>query len=154
VIYATQEEHRENIIKYREYYNRNLSDIGFEAPTPKANQTGGNYRRSSLQHFADRFLPQLHDFAKMNYLEMPYDVLKIFEPQVLKACVDEYHNPNNVPLGEIRAVPKRDPLTNTVSAIDYVGRESFVKQMGRAGRRVISFRTPNGFVDASGRGLR
>ena len=85
---------------------------------------------------------------------MPYDVLKIFEPQVLKACVKEYQNPNNVPLGEIRAVPRRDPLTRTVQAIDYIGRESFVKAMGRPGRRVVSFLTPAGFVDASGRGLR
>jgi len=73
---ATQQEHLDNIIKYREYYNKELSDIGFEAPTPKADQTGGNYRRTTLQHFADRFLPQLHKFAKMDYLEMPYDVLK------------------------------------------------------------------------------
>src|SRR6516162_2839678 len=151
---ATQQEHLDNIIKYREYYNKELSDIGFEAPTPKADQTGGNYRRTTLQHFADRFLPQLHEFAKMNYLEMPYDVLKIFEPQVLKACVKEYQNPNNVPLGELRAIPKRDLLTNTVQAIDFIGRESFVKAMGRPGRRVVSFRTDHGYVDASGRALR
>jgi hypothetical protein len=151
---ASPQDHLDNIIKYREYYNKELDDIGFEAPTPKADQTGGNYRRTALQYFADRFLPQVHKFAKMNYLEMPYDVLKIFEPQVLKACVTEYQNPNNVPLGELRAVPKRDPLTNTVQSIDFIGRESFVKTMGRPGRRVVSFRTDHGYVDASGRALR
>jgi hypothetical protein len=134
---ASQQEHVDNIIKYREYYNKELSDIGFEAPTPKADQKSGHYRRTSLQHFADRFLPQLHEFAKMNYLEMPYDVLKIFEPQVLKACVKEYQNPNNVPLGELRKIERKDGFGNT--KIEFVGRESFVKAMGRPGRRVKSF---------------
>jgi len=151
-VIATPQEHLDNIVKYREYYNKELDDIGFQAPTPKADQTGGNYRRTALQYFADRFLPQVHEFAKMNYLEMPYDVLKIFEPQVLKACVKEYQNPNNVPLGELRKIERKDGFGNT--KIEFVGRESFVKAMGRPGRRVVSFRTDQGYVDASGRRLR
>jgi hypothetical protein len=150
---ATQEEHQQNIIKYREYYNKELSDIGWVSPTPKADQKGGNYRRTSLQYFADHLLPQRHELAKMNYLDMPYDILRTFEPQVLKACVDEYQNPNNVPRGELRKIERRDGYGH-VRAIDFIGRESFVKAMGRPGRRVVSFRTDNGFVDASGRGLR
>ena len=78
--------------------------------------------------------------------------LKIFEPQVLKACVKEYQNPNNVPLGELRKIERKDGFGNT--KIEFVGRESFVKAMGRPGRRVVSFRTDQGYVDASGRGLR
>ena len=150
---ATSEEHLQNIVKYREYYNKELSEIGFESPTPKADQTGGNYRRTSLQHFVDRFLPQTHEFAKMNYLNMPYDILRTFEPQVLKACVTEYQNPNNMLPGELRKIERRDGYGHHRST-DWIGRESFVKAMGRPGRRVVSFLTSNGFVDASGRGLR
>jgi len=121
--------------------------------TPKADQKSGHYRRTSLQHFADHLLPQHHQFAKVNYLDIPYDILKVFEPQVLKACVDEYQNPNNVPRGELRKIERRDGYGH-VRAIDFIGRESFVKAMSRPGRRVVSFRTDHGYVDASGRGLR
>jgi hypothetical protein len=43
------QDHLENITKYRMYYNDQLKDIGFEAPTPKAGQKGVEYRRKSLQ---------------------------------------------------------------------------------------------------------
>jgi len=149
----TPQEHVENIIKYREHYNRELRDIGWEAPTPKAGQMGGNYRRTSLQYFADSLLPQRHELAKVDYLDIPYDAVRILEPQVLRACVTEYQNPNNVPSGELREIKRSDGYGH-VRAIDFIGPESFVKAMGRPGRRVVSFRTDMGFVDASGRGLR
>jgi hypothetical protein len=136
---ASPQDHLDNIIKYREYYNRELSDIGFQAPTPKAGQKGGNYRRTALQTFADSLLPQRHELAKVDYLDIPYDAVKIFEPQVLKACVKEYQNPNNVPLGELREITKIHPQSGHKMNI-FVGRESFVKAMGRAGRRVVKFR--------------
>jgi hypothetical protein len=75
----------------------------------------------------------------VNYLDIPYEAVKIFEPQVLKACVTEYQNPNNVPPGEIRAIPKKHQLTGTVERIDFVGRESFVKAMSIPGRRMSIF---------------
>jgi hypothetical protein len=121
---ATQQEHLENINRYREYYNRELNDIGFEAPTPKADQKSGNYRRTALQHFADRFLPQYHELAKVNYLDIPYDILKVFEPQLLKACVVEYQNPNNVPPGELREIKKKDGFGH-LQAINYIGQDWF-----------------------------
>src|SRR5262249_2039047 len=143
----------ENIIKYRDHYNNELRDIGWEAPTPKAGQKGGNYRRTSLQHFVDHLLPQYHELAKLNYLDVPYDILKVFEPQVLKACVVEYQTPTNVLPGELRKIERKDGYGHHLMT-DWIGRESFVKAMGRPGRRVVSFRTDQGYVDASGRGLR
>ena len=94
----TPQEHAEQISKYRVYFNRQLEPIGVEAPTPKAGQKGGDYRRKALQTFADSLLPQHHTFAQMPWTDkerMPYDVLKNFEPQLLQHCVTEYHNPNN-----------------------------------------------------------
>ena len=38
--------------------------------------------------------------------------------------------------------------------VKFIGRECFVKDMTRPGRRVASFLTPYGHVDASGRALR
>jgi hypothetical protein len=61
-------------------------------------------------------------------------------------------NPLTVPKGEIREVVKTD--ANGLKVRHFIGQESFVKQMGRPGRRVVSFRTDQGYVDASRRGLR
>jgi hypothetical protein len=151
----TPQEHAEKISSYRVYYNRLLEPIGFQSPTPKAGQRGGEYRRQALQTFADSLLPQSHTFAQMPWTDkerMPYDVLKNFEPQLLQHCVTEYQNPANVPYGTLREITKT--TTNGAKTITFVGQDCFVKFMGRPGRRVTSFRTDQGYVDASGRGLR
>jgi len=71
---------------------------------------------------------------------------------LLPACRTEAFNPLTVPRGEIREVVKTD--VNGLKVRNFIGQESFVKQMMRPGRRVVSFRTDHGYVDASGRGLR
>jgi hypothetical protein len=53
----------------------------------------------------------------------------------------------------MRMVETRDPQ-NGQRIINFYGQESFVKDFTRHGRRVISFNTTNGPVDASGRFLR
>src|SRR5215471_15565889 len=68
------------------------------------------------------------------------------------ARVESPFNPLTVPKGEIREVVKTD--VNGLKVRHFIGQDSFVKFMGRPGRRVVSFRTDQGYVDASGRGLR
>ena len=58
-----------------------------------------------------------------------------FERQIRDAFSAYVVRNDSAPLGGMRA------------------KESFVKGMGRPGRRVVSFNTPNGPVDASGRFL-
>ena len=79
-------------------------------------------------------------------------MLSGFEDMLLPACRTEAFNPLTVPRGEIREVVKTD--VNGLKVRNFIGQESFVKQMMRPGRRVVSFRTDHGYVDASGRGLR
>ena len=83
---------------------------------------------------------------------LPADVLSGFEEMLLPACKTEAFNPLTVPKGEIREVVKTD--ANGLKVRHFIGQDSFVKFMGRPGRRVVSFRTDQGYVDASGRGLR
>ena len=83
---------------------------------------------------------------------LPDDVLSGFEQMLLPACKIEAFNPLTVPKGEIREVVKTD--ANGLKVRHFIGQESFVRGMMRPGRRVVSFRTDQGFVDASGRGLR
>jgi hypothetical protein len=84
---------------------------------------------------------------------LPPDALNGFEPLVLKAAVKEANNPAHLEPGEIRAINRLDEV-GRVKWIDFIGQESFVKQMTLPGRRVVSFRTHQGAVDASGRFLR
>jgi hypothetical protein len=67
--------------------------------------------------------------------------------------VTEANNPKNVPPGEIRKIERLDE-TGRVRCIDWIGQDSFVKQMMRPGRRVLSFTTDRGRFDANGRALR
>jgi hypothetical protein len=149
----TAQDHANRITQYREYYNSALAPVGWQAPLPKAGQKGGEYRRHALQHFADSLLPQTHRFAAVDWKTLPYDAVKNFEPEMLRACVDEYRNPANVPPGQLRMIPRTDPQTG-MKFNEFYGQDCFTKQMMRPGRRVVSFRTDHGFVDAGGRALR
>jgi hypothetical protein len=60
------------------------------------------------------------------------------EPDLLAAVQVEAWNPCHVPPGELRERKIMDEY-GKVKEIRFIGQESFVKQMGRAGRRVISF---------------
>jgi hypothetical protein len=62
----------------------------------------------------------------------------VLEPQLLNACVVEAYNPQHVPVGELRKIEELDEY-GKLKTIRWIGQESFVKQMGRAGRRVKSF---------------
>ena len=72
--------------------------------------------------------------------------------QTTAATSTEAFNPLTVPRGEIREVVKTD--VNGLKVRHFIGQDHFTKFMMRPGRRVISFRTDQGYVDASGRGLR
>src|SRR5262245_44536630 len=85
-------------------------------------------------------------------IRIPADVLSGFEDMLLPACKTEAFNPLTVPKGEIREVVKTD--VNCLKVRHFIGQDSFVKFICRPGRRVVSFRTDQGYVDASGRGLR
>jgi hypothetical protein len=122
------------------------------------------YRRS-LAIQAKRMLPvsddrpspdhtaTFRDLRKLKLWSMSPEVFAAFEPQVYQAAAVAYARNDTVPAGEMRAVTKVDPATGYKETRFY-GRESFVKDMNRPGRRVTSFRTNFGFVDASGRPLR
>jgi len=81
------------------------------------------------------------------------DALNVIEPQVLVAVQTEAVNPANVPLGEMRKIEEIDQY-GQLKMIKFIGQESFVKDMGRPGRRAISFNTSNGPIDAGGRFLK
>jgi hypothetical protein len=150
---STSEEHLSACLKFQEYYDNTLRKIGLRAPQPTLGQSCNDYRRETLRTIKQTFLPQNHPLYAVQMRALKADALQALEPQVLKAAVVEANNPVHVPAGELRKVEELDDY-GKLKTIRWVGLESFVKAMGRPGRRVVSFRTDQGYVDASGRGLR
>jgi hypothetical protein len=92
------------------------SKWGFRAPAPVIGQDPEDYRRDLCVK------------AKKQL---------IFEPQIYSACAEAAKRPDSVPPGEMRMLKTRDQ--NGQEIITWLGQESFVKDMGRPGRRVVSF---------------
>jgi hypothetical protein len=150
---STPEEHLSASLKFQEYYDETLRNVGVRAPQPVLGDTVNHYRRETLRNLKRTFLPQTHPLYEVQFRELKADALGILEPQLLKAVVVEANNPCHVEQGQLKKIERLDQY-GQVKTIDWIGQESFVKAMGRPGRRVVSFRTDHGYVDASGRGLR
>jgi hypothetical protein len=149
---ASPKEHFDNARKWQEHYQKEVEDIGLRVPSPVLGQTTNNYRREIMRLLKKTFIPQTHDLYKVQMRQLPDDVLAGFEQMLLPACRTEAFNPATVPRGEIREIVKTD--ANGLKVRHFIGQDHFTKFMMRPGRRVISFRTDHGYVDASGRGLR
>jgi hypothetical protein len=150
---ATPEQHFDASRQFQAYYDSTLCKVGIRAPQPVLGQKVNDYRRETLRTIKQTFLPQNHELYQVQMRQLQADALKVFEPQVLQACVVEANNPVHVPRGELRKIEEMDQY-GQLKFIRWIGQDCFVKQMMRPGRRVVSFNGPRGPVDASGRGLR
>jgi len=134
----SEQEHFDAARKFQEFYDNTLRKIGMRAPQPVLGDTVNNYRRETLRTLKRTFLPQNHELYQIQFRGLPADVLNPFEAQLLQACVVEANNPQHVPAGELRKIEELDEF-GKLKTIRWIGQESFVKQMGRPGRRVKSF---------------
>jgi hypothetical protein len=110
---------------------------GFRAPQPLIGQDPQDYRRE-LCIMAKRQLPYGHKLRIKNLKKLPRDVFEVYEPEIYDACREAASRPDSVAPGEIRQIVKHNPTTGH-REVHYIGGESFVKDMGRPGRRVVSF---------------
>src|SRR5262245_25371997 len=136
---STPQQHFDASRRFQAYYDETLRKVGARAPQPILGETVNHYRRETLRNLKRTFLPQNHDLYQVQCRQLPADALQVFEPQFLEACVVEANNPAHVPAGELRKVEEIDQY-GQVKTIKWIGRESFVKAMGRPGRRVVKFR--------------
>ena len=150
---STPQQHFDASRQFQEYYDQTLRKVGTHAPAPLLGQSVNTYRREVLRQLKRTFLPQNHSLYQVNYRGLRSDALNVFEPQLLQAVEVEANNPQHVPPGELRKIERMDEY-GKVRFIDWIGQESFVKDMMRPGRRVVSFTTDRGRFDASGRALR
>jgi hypothetical protein len=72
----------------------------------------------------------------MRLSKLPDDpnVLGAIAPRIEAAFADSYNDPATVPPGELREIPTIDHAGHRVST--FIGRESFIKSMGMACRKV------------------
>jgi hypothetical protein len=114
---------------------------GFRAPAPTLGVDPDEYRRNMLVK-AKRLLPGTNKLRHVKIWDLPRSALSNFEDQIYPAARATAFDSSSVPDGELRKVVK--PTANGHSIIEWIGNESFVKSIGRPGRRVVAFRTPYG----------
>jgi hypothetical protein len=138
---------------YQERYDAVLAPWGARADAKPLTQDPEDYRRD-LAVRAKKLLPEGHELRQVQYRSLRADAFDTLEPQLLAACRDSAWRADAVPRGQIERREKTD--SNGFKAVHWLGSHSFVKDLPcyRPGRRVTSFRTDQGYIDASGRPLR
>jgi hypothetical protein len=134
----TEQDHFNAARQYQEFYDNVTRQVGLRAPQPVLGQTVNDYRRETCRMLKKAFLPRDHDLYKVNWRGLRNDALQALEPQLLTAVPVEANNPMTVPPGEFRKVEELDE-SGSLRIRKFIGPESFVKQMGRPGRRVVAF---------------
>jgi hypothetical protein len=131
-----------------------LRKVGMRAPEPVMGQSELDYQRELLRLCKVTFLRN-HELNKVNMRGLMADGVRAFTPQVLDAVVTEAFNPCNIPEGQIVSRETLDDF-GQLKVIKWVGSPGmcFTRQLGRSGRKVISFRTDQGFVGTNGFPLR
>jgi hypothetical protein len=150
---ATEQQQFDIARQWQEEFDNTLQDIGSRAMQPTLGQSAANYVRESMRMIKRAYLPPNHPLSKVNMRALDASAINPIWNDLKKAAREEAYNPVTVPEGEFREIVKTNP-GNGQKIHTFIGRDCFVKFMNRPGRRVVSFRTPNGPVDASGRFLR
>jgi hypothetical protein len=101
---------------------------------------------------AKRLLPDAHELKAVQFRALQDDALDRFEPQLIKDCGQAAYRSDSVPLGQMRRVEETD--TNGSKMVKWIGQQCFVRDMMPPSRLVLGFRTPQGFLNTSGRYIR
>jgi hypothetical protein len=112
------------------------SGFGKRAPRPLDGEELLAYRKrlaTGLKSHSSRW-------KTVKFARLDDETFSPIESQVYDDATTAAANPIDLEAGELRMITKVDPTTNQRTNVFY-GKESFVKQMGRPGRRVASFRT-------------
>jgi hypothetical protein len=132
---------------YQQRYDDALQPWDLRAPAPVLGEPITDYR-ARLAILAKKQLPEDHQLRKITYRGLDTAIFDNFEPQLLQEVQRAAYDATSVPPGQFRKVT--EIATDGMKVVKWIGQESFVKDMGRPGRRVVSFQTPNGRVNASG----
>jgi hypothetical protein len=113
-----------------------FAGFGERAPRPLEGEILIDYRK----RLATKLKKHSSTWGKVKLSELPESAFRIAEDAIYNDATVAAASPSDLESGELRMVTRIDPATGVRSNVFY-GKESFVKQMGRPGRRVASFRT-------------
>jgi hypothetical protein len=113
-----------------------FNGFGQRAPRPLEGEALIDYRK----RLATKLKSHSTIWKAVKFSQLPDEAFAVAENQVYADATAAASNPVDLGAGELRQVTKTDPTTG-VRTIVFYGKESFVKSMGRPGRRVSSFRT-------------
>lgn len=113
-----------------------FSGFGQRAPRPLEGESLGDYRR----RLATKLKSHSTTWKNVKFSRLDDETFTIAEAAVYADATAAAASPIDLKAGELRMVTKVDPTTGVRTNVFY-GNESFVKGMGRPGRRVAAFRT-------------
>jgi hypothetical protein len=132
---------------YQARYDDALQPWDLRAPAPVLGEPITDYR-ARLAILAKKQLPEDHQLRRITYRRLDTAIFDNFESQLLQEVQRAAYDATYVPPGQFRKVT--EIAADGMKVVKWIGQQSFVKDMGRPGRRVVSFQTPNGRVNASG----
>jgi hypothetical protein len=139
--YLTSREHLIDVQAAKREYQQRCDDAlqpwGERAPMPRADESISTYRRR-LANTMQRRLPEDDELRRLDFNSMPSEAYNNFEQMLYPKVEAAAGRPDSAADGELREVTRINPH-NGYKEITFQGKESFVKQMTRPGRRVISF---------------
>jgi len=112
-----------------------FNGFGQRAPRPLEGEDLIGYRK----RLASKLKGYSPHWKNTKFRKLDDETFASIESQVYTDATAAASNPVDLEPGELREVHKRGPMGR--ETIEFYGKESFVKQMGRPGRRVQSFRT-------------
>ena len=130
---------------YQERYDNALAPWGVRANAPTLGQDINDYRREHVKRIK-ALLPEGHELRSVKVWKLPADAFVVIEPQILAASSKSAFHPTSAPAGTIQRRESTD--SNGHKSINFIGQESFVKQMMPPTRRVINFFVGNHIYDA------
>jgi hypothetical protein len=136
---------------YQQRYDDALQPWDLRAPAPVLGEDINAYR-AKLAILAKHQLPENHQLRKIQYRRLDTPIFDNFEPQLLTAVQRAAYDATTVPPGQYRKVT--EIASDGMKIVKWIGQESFVKEFNRPGRRVVSFLTPHGRVNAAGMPVR
>jgi hypothetical protein len=136
---------------YQQRYDYALAPWDLRAPAPTLGEPITEYR-AKLAILAKKQLPEDHEMRKIQYRRMDTEIFDRFEPDLLKAVQRAAYDASSVPVGQYRRIVVADG--NGLKIVKWIGQRSFTDDFKAPVRRVISFLTPHGRVNAAGMPVR
>jgi hypothetical protein len=142
---AEREQARADSERCREFqvkYDDAFRGFGVATPPPVEGERPGAYRKRLYEHLRRR-LPSGHDLATTRADDIPSSAATNFETMMISAAMREALKPSAENLPRDGSLVRRERVDDMGSrSIEFLGRESFIKSMGRPGGRVLRFLDP------------